>query len=331
MEVKESKEESILNRMLVPLIWVSVAVLLWFLTTQPLFRAGVSQKNPVKIDPHRLKKHVEVLAGDLSPRDASHPENLNKAGEYIRSELKEGGGSIKELSYGIGGNRYSLIMAHFGPKSGERIVIGAHYDSARDSPGADDNASGVAGLIELARILGNKDLPLQVELVAYPIEEPPYFRTEVMGSAVHASLLREQNARVRFMISLESIGYFTDDPYTQSFPTPILRPFYPSKGDFIAVVGRFRDALPVRKIKKAIRGAGNLPAYSFNGWSIIPGVDLSDHRSYWKAGYSAVMVTDTAFYRNENYHTSNDTPDTLDYERMARVVEGIYYAVIDQK
>ncbi|MFV1957539.1 MAG: M28 family peptidase [bacterium] len=278
-----------------------------------------------------MKKHVEVLADELSPRDASHPENLKKAGEYIRSELIRSGGSVKELSYGIGGNGYSLSMAYFGPKSGERIVVGAHYDSAKGSPGADDNASGIAGLLELAGILGSGDLPLQVELVAYPIEEPPYFRTEVMGSAVHASLLREQKARVRFMISLESIGYFTDDPYTQSFPTSILRFIYPSKGDFIAVIGRFRDAFPVRKIKKALRAAGSLPAYSFNGWSIIPGVDLSDHRSYWKAGYSAVMVTDTAFYRNENYHTSKDTPDTLDYERMAKVVEGIYYAVIDQK
>ncbi len=327
----ENRKPSFFSRMLFLLLWISAILLLWFFTTQPLFRTDVSPENPVKIDPERLKKHVEVLADELSPRDASHPENLKKAGEYIRSELIRSGGSVKELSYGIGGNRYSLIMALFGPKTAERIVVGAHYDSAKGSPGADDNASGIAGLLELAGILGSGDLPLQVELVAYPIEEPPYFRTEVMGSAVHASLLREQKARVRFMISLESIGYFTDDPYTQSFPTLILRLFYPSKGDFIAVIGRFRDAFPVRKIKKALRAAGSLPAYSFNGWSIIPGVDLSDHRSYWKAGYSAVMVTDTAFYRNENYHTSKDTPDTLDYERMAKVVEGIYYAVIDQK
>jgi Zn-dependent M28 family amino/carboxypeptidase len=221
------------------------------------------------------------------------------------------------------------VIAHFGPETEERIVVGAHYDTAGPLPGADDNASGVAGLIELARLFARQQPPLRVELVAFSLEEPPYFRTTGMGSSVHAQSLRQQNVRVRAMFSLEMIGCFLDTPNSQLFPIGVLSALYPSTGNFIAVVGRLGDVLLVRRTKAAMRNAAPLPVYSINAPRFVPGVDFSDHMSYWEAGYSAVMITDTAFFRNRNYHTAEDTAEKLDYKRMAMVVEGVYAAVSD--
>jgi Zn-dependent M28 family amino/carboxypeptidase len=196
-------------------------------------------------------------------------------------------------------------------------------------PGADDNASGVAGLIELAYLLGKQQLPVRVELIAYTLEEPPYFRTEHMGSAVHAAALRKEDVNVKLMICLEMIGYFSDEPRSQEFPASFFGAFYSSQGNFIAVVGRFGDGLLVRRIKGAMRGGTSLPIYSINAPTFVPGVDFSDQLNYWNAGYDAVMITDTAFFRNPNYHTAQDTADKLDYKRMAMVVEGVYAAILE--
>ena len=216
----------------------------------------------------------------------------------------------------------------FGPDTKERIVDRAHYDTAGAKPGADDNASGVAGLIELAHLLSRASLPMRVELVAFPLEEPPFFRTAYMGSAIHAASLKRQGIAVRVMFSLEMIGYFSDAADSQTFPAPALKAFYPSTGNFIAVIGKFDQGLLVRRIKKAMLGASPLPVYSINAPRSIPGIDFSDHLNYWEAGYDAIMITDTAFYRNDNYHTSRDKSDTLDYKRMAMVVQGMYRAVL---
>jgi Zn-dependent M28 family amino/carboxypeptidase len=196
-------------------------------------------------------------------------------------------------------------------------------------PGADDNASGVAGLIELARLLGAQPPPVRVELVAFSLEEPPYFGSTGMGSSVHAESLRKQNIRVKAMFSLEMIGYFSDAPNSQHFPAAVLSALYPSTGNFISVVGRVSDWSLVRRTKAAMRNASPLPVYSINAPTFIPGVDFSDQKNYWHAGYSAVMITDTAFYRNRNYHTALDTEEKLDYKRMAMVVEGVYAAVTE--
>ncbi|HZG51707.1 MAG TPA: M28 family peptidase, partial [Pyrinomonadaceae bacterium] len=195
-------------------------------------------------------------------------------------------------------------------------------------PGADDNASGVAGLIELAYLLGGTPPAVRVELVAFALEEPPYFRSPFMGSAVHAASLRAQGFAVRAMLSLEMIGYFSDQPDSQHYPVSFLKAFYPSQANFIAVVGKMDQGRTVRRIKKAMAEASPLPVYSINAPRSIPGVDFSDHLNYWNEGYDALMITDTAFYRNPHYHTSADTPDTLDYRRMASVVQGVYAAVL---
>jgi Zn-dependent M28 family amino/carboxypeptidase len=150
-----------------------------------------------------------------------------------------------------------------------------------------------------------------------------------MGSFVHAKSLKGENAVLRLMISLEMIGYFSDEPNSQSFPISVMSLFYPSRGNFIAVVGNFGNFSIVRKVKSTMLGQNELPIRSINAPASIPGVDFSDHRNYWAFGYDAVMITDSAFYRNPNYHTGADTPEKLDYNRMSKVVEGVYYTVID--
>jgi Zn-dependent M28 family amino/carboxypeptidase len=269
-----------------------------------------------------------MLSETFFPRDEGHPENLGRVAAYIHQEFTQANGKVAEQPYTAQGETYRNVIALFGPDTAERIVVGAHYDSAGEQPGADDNASGVAGLIELAYLLGKTSLPVRIELVAFALEESGYFRTAQMGSAVHAESLKKQSASVRVMFSLEMVGYFTDAPHSQGFPLPLLAAFYPSRGNFIAVVSKLDQGLVVRRIKKAMSGASPLPVYSINAPRFVPGVDFSDHLNYWQAGYDAAMITDTAFYRNKNYHTSRDTPDTLDYRRMAMVVQGSYAAVL---
>lgn len=169
---------------------------------------------------------------------------------------------------------------------------------------------------------------MRVELVAFSLEEPPYFRTAQMGSAIHAASLKKSGVQVKAMLSLEMIGYFSDVPGSQRYPASLLGAFYPSQGNFIAVVGTLGDGLLVRRVKMAMRGASTLPVYSINAPAFVPGVDFSDQLNYSKAGYNSAMITDTAFYRNPNYHTFEDTPEKLDFRRMALVVQGVYAAVI---
>ena len=310
------------------LIAVLLLLLAWFWLTQPLLARPQSNSTRT-VDPARLEAHVRKLSVELSPRDVGHLENLDRAAGYIADELRYIGAAVEEQPYRVQGNSYRNVIARFGPETRERIVVGAHYDSAGPLPGADDNASGVAGLLELARLLGSQPPQMRVELVAFSTEEPPYFRSTGMGSSVHATSLQMNNVKVRAMLSLEMIGYFRDEKGSQHFPVGLLGALYPSTGNFIAVVGRVSDGLLVRQVKSAMSNAAPLPVYSINAPSLIPGVDFSDQLNYWHAGYGAVMITDTAFYRNPNYHTQHDTAEKLDYKRMAMVVEGVYAAVTE--
>jgi Zn-dependent M28 family amino/carboxypeptidase len=304
-----------------------VTILLCLWVTQPLFsRPKLSQ--PSTVDPARLRGHVQMLSIQCSPRDQSHTDNLDRAAAYIREKFLEASGRVIEQPFDVEGRTYRNVVASFGPETDERIVVGAHYDAYHPFPGADDNASGVAGLIELAGLLAKTNLLMRIDLVAFTLEEPPYFNTPHMGSAVHAESLKSQGVKVRAMISLEMIGYFSDAPDSQSFPVSLLRALYPSQGNFVSVIGGVGDGLLVRRIKGAMRAGAPLPVYSINAPRFVPGVDFSDHLSYWNAGYSAVMITDTAFYRNHNYHTPNDTAEKLDYKRMAMVVEGVDAALL---
>ena len=228
------------------LLVVSAAVMLTLVcayVVQPLLFRIVPSDSRASADPARLEAHVRMLSERLGPRDVEHPENLDRCAEYIRAEFERAGGLVSDQPFDRDGVTYRNVVASFGPESGEIVVVGAHYDTAGPRPGADDNASGVAGLIELSGMLGRTELKSRVELVAYTLEEPPVFRSGQMGSAVHARSLAERGTRVRAMIGLEMIGYFSDAPDSQRFPIGALGLFYPSTGNFISVVGRVGGCL----------------------------------------------------------------------------------------
>ncbi len=300
--------------------------LIWIIAVQPVFfKQDKTKVRPV--DPARLEKHVRILSETFVPRNSEYPENLDKVAAYIKQEFDKAKAKTDEQVFEVSGKTYRNVIGRFGPETGEHIIVGAHYDAWDELPGADDNASAVAGLIELAGLLGETALPFPIELVAYSLEEPPYFATPNMGSAVHAASLKEKGVKVRIMICLEMIGYFTNEKKSQTFPMPLLNLFYPSRGNFILVIGQMGKRPETRLVKTAMQSASALPVHSINAPSLVPGVDFSDHKNYWEAGYCAMMITDSAFYRNMNYHTENDTADTLDYEKMSMVVQGVYAAV----
>ncbi len=296
------------------------------LITQPTWTAlgGTPSRLP---DPARLEAHVRHLSGACRPRDWRHPEGLESAADHIETHLRKAGGRVWSQTFRVRGRTYRNVGASFGPEAGPRVVVGAHYDACEDLPAADDNASGVAGLLELAANLGTRPPRSRVDLVAYTLEEPPFFRTQDMGSARHAEALRQEGCPVKAMLALEMIGRFEDAPGSQRYPSSLLGFLYPDRGNFIAVVGRTRDSGLVRTVKRSLRGANPLPVVSINAPRWIPGLDFSDHHPFWDRGFSAVMVTDTAFYRNRDYHTERDTADRLDYQRMAQVVQGVEAAV----
>ena len=290
--------------------------------TQPGVRAIRSADT--SIDAAALERHVRMLSSTLHPRSHEDPANLDAAADYVLAELRAMGARTDVQSFEVGGRTYRNVIARFGASHGPLLVIGAHYDSCGDTPGADDNASGVAGLIELARALRATPPAQAVELVAYTLEEPPFFRTESMGSFQHARALSRQGREVRLMLSLEMIGYFRDTPRSQQYPMAALKALYPREGNFIALVGAYRDFGAMRRVKGLFKGVSDLPVTSINAPSLVQGVDFSDHASYWRFDMPALMVTDTAFLRNPNYHGPGDTADKLDYARMAQVVRGVY-------
>ena len=270
--------------------------------------------------PSRLLADVTTLTTGFQPRSADHPEQLDAAAAYIERAFRDAGARVESQTFVARKKSYRNVIARFGPEDGPVTIVGAHYDAFSDTgelPGADDNASGTAGLLELARLLGTGRVARPVMLVAYANEEPPFFGSDDMGSAVHARSVRNAAG----MICLEMIGYYGE---RQTWPNWTFAALYPSRGDFIAVGGGWDDRKLARHMKRALRGAG-MRTWSFTGPR--QALDASDHRNYWQAGIPAVLVTDTAFLRNPNYHTRNDTAGTLDYVRMARVVDGVFSAV----
>lgn len=281
-----------------------------------------------RADARALRRHVEFLTRDLLPRSAGHPENLARAASYLEQHFRAARGITSLQRFHARGREYANVIARFGPEDASQplLVIGAHYDAFSDTgllPGADDNASGTAALLELARLLGHRKVATPVMLVAYANEEPPFFGSEQMGSAIHANALAALHRPVRGMICFDMIGYYSE---SQSWPNEVFALLYPSRGDFIAIGGGWDDRALTRHVKRAILGAGGIRVVSFTGWRETS--DASDHRNYWSHGWPAVLVSDTAFLRNPNYHTARDTAGTLDYERMARIVDGVASAAL---
>ncbi|MCP4503912.1 MAG: M28 family peptidase [Deltaproteobacteria bacterium] len=313
-------------------------VLLSFVTSflaTGCFRATPPEPRPVKmpekhgISPVFLKKTVEQLA--VHPRSHKNPEHYRASALLIENHWRGLGLDVIHQKVPRSAKGTGNLIVRLGKKEGPRVVVGAHYDSAYDTPGADDNASGVAVLLALSSLLAREKLPFTLELVAWANEEPPYFRTNAMGSYVHAQSLKKEGINVVNMISIESVGYYSDKPDSQTYPSSLLGLRYPTVGNFLAVVGKAGDEDAVEDLALSLSVDERLPVYSGTAARSIPGIDFSDHLNFWNAGFVGVMVTDTALMRNKNYHERTDTPDTLDYFRMMFVVKGLYRAIVETK
>ncbi len=298
---------------------------MWLYVAQPTLQK--SSRSTASVDTRRLKEHVRILSEDFHPRNYGSIENLNRTKQYIAIHFKSAGAKVRFQDFNADGRVYSNVIGIFGEGKGNKVVVGAHYDSYGNTPGADDNASGVAGLLELAYLLGSIEPAREIELVAYTLEEPPFFGTNQMGSYIHATNLKQGEEDVTGVIVLEMIGCFSDKWNSQSVPMLLLRIIYPSRGNFIGVIGRLDQRGFTKQVKVAMKGATDLPVYSLNAPGNLLGVDFSDHRSYWPYGINAVMITDTAFCRNKEYHEKGDTKERLDYDRMAKVVVSVFEAV----
>ncbi len=312
----------------IALVFVVATLLLWVYMAQPTLTAH--PRSAVSVDPERLRAHVVALSKTFFPRSYRETKNLDQSAEYIRSHFAEAGARISDQQFTAEGRTYRNVIGVFGARKPPKIVVGAHYDSHGITPGADDNASGVAGLIEFAYLLGRHGTDREIELVAYCLEEPPFFANEEMGSRIHVSSLKANDQNVAGAISLEMIGYFSDDWWSQPYPIPLLYLIYPIRGNYIAVVGRSHDRDLIKQIKSGMKGRTDLPVYSILAPEGTPGIDLSDHRSYWSVGIPAVMITDTAFQRNTEYH-GKDTAERLDFPRMAKVVVSLFESIRELK
>jgi Zn-dependent M28 family amino/carboxypeptidase len=273
----------------------------------------------------RLARHVERLAGEIRERNVWKHEALEEAASYIERELRDSGRyTVASQTFDVQGRSVRNVEGEIKGTSrpDEVVVVGAHYDSVSGCPGADDNASGVAGLIELARAIAALRPARTVRFVGFVNEEPPFFQTSEMGSLRYAARARERGERIVAMISVESIGYYADAPDSQRYPFPF-NLFYPSTGNFIAFVANVGSRSLLHQAMRSFRSHARLPSEGAAAPAAIEGIGWSDHWAFWQHGYSAIMVTDTALFRYPHYHTVLDTPDKLDYSRMALLVTGL--------
>ena len=275
----------------------------------------------------RLGKHVTMLASDIGPRNVEHPEKLREARDYLFAELSTigrplgFGPQLEELER-AGEGAQNIIFQIEGTSGKEIVVVGAHYDSCLDSPGANDNASGVAVALELARAFVDRPAENIVRVVLFANEEPPFFKRPGMGSRTNAANAKRRGDKIRGMVALETMGFYSDDPDTQRYPWPVGL-LYPSKGNFVAFVGDLGSRSLIHEAIGTFRKTTNFPSEGAALPSTFPGVDWSDHWSFRQEGYLALMVTDTAIYRDPNYHKHSDNPENLDYRNLARILGGL--------
>jgi Zn-dependent M28 family amino/carboxypeptidase len=276
----------------------------------------------------RLQLHVQTLATAIGGRVAG--TGLERAASYIEQQLRSDGYAPQRQMFKAAGHSFANIEAEIrGVQHPEKIlVLGAHYDTAGNLPGANDNGSGVAALLEIAKHFVNTNPPRTMRWVFFANEEPPFFQSPAMGSYVYAKRCRERQEDIAAMLSLETIGYYTDEPGSQTYPIGF-HPGYPDRGNFLGFVADLKSAFLLRTALKAFRGGTSLPAQGVASPTSIAGIGWSDHWSFWQFGYKAMMLTDTAPFRYPYYHTAQDTPDKLDYKRFAEAVQGIA-AIVDQ-
>jgi len=289
---------------------------------QPLF---VKQEYKASYDVNiinNLHSTVKILSQDIGVRNVMLPGHLNHAATYIVKSLQSLGYTVVEQEYRPYGRRVKNIIAFTGDNiPPESIIVGAHYDTCM-TPGADDNASGVAGLLELARQLKGVTLKTPIVFVAFVNEEPPFFTTNAMGSYVFAKYLKKYKKTVKAAVILEMLGYYNEDFSSQRY-LPLLGPFFPNQANFVAVVGNFPSANVVINLVEGMSKGADFPVRSIVAPSFLPGVYFSDQWSFWKTGYPAVMVTDTAFLRYKHYHKRTDTIEKLNFIKMCYVIQGL--------
>ena len=273
------------------------------------------------------RRDVVSLAGDIGERQLERSGTLDRAWQRIKLELDAAGYDAKSLTYSVDGHTVANVEATLpGLSSHEIVLVGAHYDTAVGAPGADDNASGVAVLLALARAFTRKAERRTIRFVAFVNEEPPHFWSPTMGSLHYAKSCKERGDEIVAMLSLESLGYYRDEPGSQKYP-PVVSWFFPDRADFVGFVGNLGSRSLVRDAIGAFRTAARFPSEGAALPSAVTGVGWSDQWSFWQVGYPAIMVTDTAPFRNPNYHQPSDTPETLDYDGIARVVSGLVSVV----
>jgi len=316
------------------LILILLAVFFIYSVLKIRSTPSVSMTRPDSLhigDIHQLYTHVEHLSVKIGSRSVYEYEKIEDTKRYIVSCL-EGFGYVPTFqNYDYGGKIYSnVIVSLRGVKyPDETVIIGAHYDSVYGTPGADDNASAVAVLLEMCRDLKSFSPGRTLKLIFFFLEEPPVFRTEHMGSYVYAKEAKARNENIKSMMCLEMVGYFSEQKGGQTYPLPLMNMMYPTTPNFIAVVGNLSSRNLVNNVKNSLKNASGIPVETLTTVSVVPGVDFSDHRSFWKMGYPAVMITDTAFYRNPNYHTESDAIDTLDFHTMSNLLQGLLQAAKD--
>ena len=289
----------------------------------------MSQDRPLS---ERLRDHVEHLATTIGPRSFRVPGSIERTIEYIEGAWKSLGYEVQREFYdALGDQATNLIVEWPGmSKSDEIILLGAHYDTVTTTPGADDNGSAVAVLLEVSRLLKGFQTSRTIRFVAFACEEPPYFNMGAMGSEYHARQCKARGDDIKAMLCLEMVGFFSDVPKSQTVPDQIpavLRRFFPSRGNFLAAVGNLASAKLVWSFRRGFKRGTRLSLFSIPFPESIAEISLSDNRSFWSQGYPALMLTDTSFLRNPHYHRATDLPETLDYERMGQVALGVEAAM----
>jgi len=286
--------------------------------------ASAAPLSPEDIDLRaELKSDVQALAGEIGERNMARYPQLNAAADFIEDSFSRAGLHPRRDSYEVRGQACHNIEAEIPGTRPDVVLIGAHYDSVFGSPGANDNGSGVAALLALARHFAGKPAQQTLRFVAFVNEEPPYFLTEQMGSFVYAGRCKARGDRISAMISLETIGYFSDAPHSQTYPALGLGVFYPTVGNFIGFVSNVHSRALLRRSIALFRKHAKIPSEGAALPSFVPGVSWSDQWAFWQHGYPGIMITDTAPFRYPHYHSATDTPDKLDYDRFALVVSGM--------
>jgi Zn-dependent M28 family amino/carboxypeptidase len=317
-----------------PSILGATVLIVYMLLSVPIINAFNEDGIPLEKETiiQNLHRHLTMLTQTIGERSVIKKENLQKSVAYLQDQFVEYGLAVERQSYPYKDMEASNVVACFKPggKPVAHYVIGAHYDSVAGTVGADDNASAVAVLLETARVMQasrhDPEGELQITFVAFALEEPPVFSTPDMGSRVFANKAQEASVTIDGMICLEMVGYTCNEPGCQEYPFPLQFFGYPETGNFIGIIGNVKSMGLTRRLKKSFRQNPHLPVVSltvpFNGW-IMPAVRLSDHASFWDKGYRAVMLTDSAFFRNPHYHKASDTMQTLDLDYMAELVKSL--------